>query len=497
MNTLEEVLARLSEIRTDLENIAAIEGDLDEAQRSDWDALNTEWDTLDAKRVELEGRAERLRALRSTNLMPATGDGAEGADVERSRVTDEFNAQRSTTDDIYELGELATISRSSGAYGTAVRDRAMRSIEDWEGVTPEMQASAERLIANAGRAARRGKHDHAQEIAEHILRTAQPDYVEGFYNLLESPQLGVAGLDIDQAKAFRAAMNEGTTTQGGFMVPPMLDPSIILTNAGISNPFRQRSTIKSITTQTWKGVTSAGVTAEWTAEAAEAADASPTVAQPSITPVRADAYVQASFEMVEDTSISGELAMLFADARDRLEGTAFAVGTGSTQPHGIVTELGLVTASRVSANTNGTYGAVDVYAVDNALPQRWRANATWVANKSIYNLTRQFASGSGPQHAFWTDLGGGRPPILIGYDADESSAMFNAPLSTATASNDDILVLGDFRQYYIVDRVGMQVAYNPLVIGSNRRPTGEVGWFAFWRVGGRTVNADAFRMLRV
>jgi HK97 family phage major capsid protein len=281
------------------------------------------------------------------------------------------------------------------------------------------------------------------------------------------------------------------------MVPPMLDPSIILTNAGISNPFRSTSTIKTITTQTWKGVTSAGVTAEWTAEAAEAADASPTVAQPAITPVRADAYVQASFEMVEDTTIAGELAMLFADARDRLEGTAFAVGTGSTQPFGIVTELQLVTASRVSVQTNGSYGAIDVYAVDNALPQRWRANGTWLANKSVYNLTRQFASGSGPQHAFWTDFGGGRPPTLIGYDANESSAMFNAPLSSATASNDDILVLGDFRQYYIVDRVGMQVAYNPLVLGSNRRPSGEVGWFAFWRVGARTVNADAFRLLRV
>ena len=71
-------------------------------------------------------------------------------------------------------------------------------------------------------------------------------------------------------------------------------------------------------------------------------------------------------------------------------------------------------------------------------------------------------------------------------------------LSTATASNDDLIVLGDFKQgYYIVDRIGMSVAYNPLVIGSNRRPTGEVGWFAFWRVGARCVNADAFRMLRV
>jgi HK97 family phage major capsid protein len=70
-------------------------------------------------------------------------------------------------------------------------------------------------------------------------------------------------------------------------------------------------------------------------------------------------------------------------------------------------------------------------------------------------------------------------------------------LSTATASSsDDVVVLGDFKNYYVVDRIGMSVAYNPLVIGANRRPTGEVGWFAMWRVGGDCVNADAFRMLR-
>ena len=125
--------------------------------------------------------------------------------------------------------------------------------------------------------------------------------------------------------------------------------------------------------------------------------------------------------------------MLFADARDRLESTAFAVGTGSTQPYGIVTELQLVTASRVSATTNGAFGAVDIFAVDNALGPRWRNNASWVGNKAYWNRTRQFASGSGPQYAFWTDFGGGRPPSLIGYPVYESSAM-QSTLSTATAS---------------------------------------------------------------
>jgi HK97 family phage major capsid protein len=288
------------------------------------------------------------------------------------------------------------------------------------------------------------------------------------------------------------AMNEGSSAAGGFIVPPFLDPAIILTNTGINNPFRAVSTIKTITTQTWKGVTSAGVTAEWTAEASEMTDASPSLSQPTITPVRADAYVQASFEMLEDTDIATELATLFADARDILEGTAFAVGTGSTQPYGIVTELSLVTASRTSATTTGIIGAVDVFNLGTNLPARWQANASFVAHRATQNKLRALATGpSQAQSAFWADFGQGLPSKLTGYPIYLASGM-----SSTFTTGQDVLVLGDFRAgYYIVDRIGMSVAYNPLVIGSNRRPTGEVGWAAFWRTGARAVAPQAFQGL--
>jgi len=467
------------ELRGHIERLALVEGDLDETQRGDWLASNTEYDELDAQLTERTARAARLNAVRSADITVEPGDApavAGAREVQVKKIVE--------TDEIFDRAGLRT---DNPADGRTYRDRAMRAIEGWQKSIPaEYRESAERLIDNAPGSER----DRA--VADHILRTGSPEYVSAFNKYLANPN---AVNTLPEAE--RAALNEGTTTQGGFMVPPFLDPSIILTNAGVSNPFRQLATVKTIATQTWKGVTSAGVTAEWTAESAEMTDASPALTQPTITPVRADAYLQASFEMIEDTAIGSELAMLFADARDRLEGAAFATGTGSTQPYGIVTELQLVTASRVASNTNGALGAVDVFALDNNLPQRWRAKASWVANKSIWNSVRQLATGTGGnQFAFWADFGGGRPANLIGYPVYESSAM-QSTISTATASNDDLVVLGDFSQFYIVDRIGMSVAYNPLVLGANRRPTGEVGWAAFWRVGSRTVNADAFRLLRL
>ncbi len=151
-----------------------------------------------------------------------------------------------------------------------------------------------------------------------------------------------------------------------------------------------------------------------------------------------------------------------------------------------------VAGSRVTGGA--TYDVADVYATKDALPARWRPRASWVANESIYSLTRQFATGSGPQHAFWTDLGMDRPSLLLGRPVYESSAMDG---TLAAASTNDILLCGDFSQYLIVDRVGMTVAYEPLVKGANQRPTGEVGWYAYWRGGANVLVADAFRILRV
>lgn len=494
MATLDQLRTRYRELKLNLEMLAAVDGTLDEGQRKQWDEDSAE---ISGISTDIEDRATRAKVwegLRTSVLgdtvtrgevtgeQPAvvavTGDGAQASGINK-----EVHQTRSmNTSEIYDRSGLRTENERDG---DAYYSRSMRAIDEWNRTIPDSyKDSARRLVANATGS------DRDREVADHILKMGHPDYVRAFYKYMAHPtRIAVDG-------EMQRALSEGTTTAGGFMVPPFLDPAIILTNAGISNPFRAISTVKTITTQTWKGVTSAGVTAEWTAEASEMTDASPTLSQPSITPIRADAYIQASFEMIEDTDIAAELAMLFADARDRLEGTAFAVGTGSTQPTGIVTTLNVTTNSKVASSTNAAFGAVDVFAADNNLPQRWRANASWVANKSIYNLIRQMAIGSGALvGSFWTDFGGARPSTLIGYPVYESSAMTSS-LSAATASVDSILVVGDFRQFYIVDRIGMSVAYNPLVLGSSRRPTGEVGWAAFWRVGATAVNADAFRLLQ-
>lgn len=478
---LDELRAQFTELRAEIDELADTT-DITDEQVERLEAALTEAEEVRATITKMEQREARIAEVRAAHIAGRTEAGADpGVQVIVQR------------DDTYDLSSLRSNPLADyRAYGGEIRDRALRAIEDNQRALDSTNMDRlDRMVSNAGRGMP-GQTDHPAGIARHLVLTGSPEYRQLFSEYVSGDPTAMARMPSEA----RAAMSL-TGANGGFLVPFTLDPTVILTNAGAMNPFRTISRNVTITTDDWNGVTSAGVTAEWLAEAAEAADASPTFTQPSITVHKASAYVQASLEVVMDSGVDSEISMLIADAKDRLEATAFATGSGSGQPYGIVTELQLVTASRV-AGSSGAAGAADlvaadIYALDSNLPPRHRGNGTFVANKAVLNSIRQLGTAN-LYHAFWTDFGGGMPPSLIGYPVYESSAMDSTIVS---GSNDDVIVLGDFREYVIVDRIGLAIAYNPLVLGSNRRPSGEVGWFAYWRVGARTTNAAAFRMLRL
>jgi HK97 family phage major capsid protein len=486
--TTDQIRARMAELRETLERLALVPGDLTGTERSEWFAATTEYEQLEQLQAD---RTARARAISSAATVEA-GDGAAGVGRYRDR-----NVNRGISQEVLleRAGAAGGVNTRDG--GALLADAARAAIDAWStrsDVPAAWQESAERVVTEGSR--------YSRQVAEWVAAASTPGYEAAFRAVLAGGPASLHGddsLELRRVQSFisERAMSEGSGAAGQFAVPPMLDPALLLTSSGSTNPFRQLATVKTIATQTWKGVTTAGVTAEWTAEAAEMTDASPTLGQPTITPVRADALVQASWELFEDSSLASDLAMLFADARDNLEATAFAVGTGSTQPTGVVVALGLITASRVSAQTNGAFGSIDIYNVDDALPARFHPGASWVAHRAFWNRTRRFAEGSGPQHAFWTDFSPGTPSTLLGHAVYDSSAM-QSTISAATASSDDCLILADWRRaMVVVDRVPLMVLTNTWVLGPSRRPTAETQVAAFWRVGSDVVVPQAARMLRL
>ena len=115
-------------------------------------------------------------------------------------------------------------------------------------------------------------------------------------------------------------MGVGTGSAGQYALPLTIDPSIILTGSGALNPVRSVANVETIGSYQWRGVSSDGITAAYSAEAAESGDNSPTLVQPVLTPQRGSAFVPFSAEVSQDwDGIQEELVRLIMDARDVLD----------------------------------------------------------------------------------------------------------------------------------------------------------------------------------
>lgn len=328
-------------------------------------------------------------------------------------------------------------------------------------------------------------NNHSEYVARHILMASSPEYHQEFRTFIKT-QGQVAG------ELMRTAMSL-TNANGGYLVPVTLDPTIVLTNNGAVNPLREISTVKTIAgSNVWQGVTSAGVNAEWLTEGSQAADATPTFGQISITAHKAAAYLFGSWEVLGDSNFATELSGLFADAKNRLEADAMATAnTAADRPRGVVAGVLAVTASIVTSATTGAFVAGDVFNTYDAQTPRSILNGSWLANQKIYSKIRQFSTNQGAN--FWTTIGGGQPSQLLGANTYTASSM------TGTVGNGtNVLLIGDFRDgYYIVDRIGFSVQYVPVVVGANQRPTGQAGWIGYWRVGAEVADANRFRLLQL
>jgi HK97 family phage major capsid protein len=488
---LAQIRARQQAIRARLLAIEAITepaDDADEATRAAYAALPTEVDTLlgefddlETQAAPLAARAVRVDAVRRAALDPANRESGDGAI--RARVNTADGAYvRNATSDPYDVD--FTRMRQGLIPQAEVANRALDAIEQAErsGRIEHDGAEAASLRLQGRRttslATPMSRMSRAY-MAAHILRTGSDDYHDAFESYVEDPG----------GEGQRAALSL-TSANGGFLVPFTLDPTIILTNSGSANPFRRISGTRTTATNNWNGVTSAGVNAGWLAEGTEDTDHSPTVGTLQVTPQKASAWVFGSYEILEDSDFAQQFPSLLADAKDRLEEAAFATGTGAGQPFGAVTR-----ATAVPSATVQVYASADIYATQQALPARFRgpmASVNWVANQAVINKSRQFDTAGGS--AFWANLGMGQPERLMNAPIWESTTMSGA-ITTSTAK---VLLIGDFNQYLIVDRVGMSVLYEPMVKGvTNARPTGQAGWFAFWRVGADVTTTNAFRVLQI
>ncbi|MBQ1096333.1 phage major capsid protein [Streptomyces sp. b94] len=483
-----QAVIRLQDITAELERLEGLETLTAEDEQS-FDELTREFAEVDSHRRQMERTAalERIRgAAPSSGRRPAAtaipGTAISGSSYDTDPILNPDSVEDRRFRNPWDLSEVRTFGRSTEEVGQELRARALSAVEKMSAATDGIRSAATDIIESFD--------DKKGSIARMCLATSSPEYLRAWSKLasgrgnLMSPE---------EQKALERAMSL-TDAEGGYLVPFQLDPTVIITSNGSRNQIRQVARQVVATGDKWHGVSAGAVQWRWSAEASEAGDNAPAFGQPEVPVHKADGFVPISIEAISDAeNVTMEVGKLLAFGKDDLEANAFTLGTGAGQPTGIVTALA-GTSSEMAPVTAETFAAADIYAMDGSLAARYRANASWLANRNLYNLVRQFDTQGGAE--LWERIGADMPPQLLGRSALEAEAM-DSSWDPAVAGDNRVLVYGDFDHYVIADRIGMTVEFLPHLFGANRRPTGQRGWYAWYRVGADSVNDAAFRMLNI
>ena len=464
-NPIEASAAELESLRTEIADLDAIEEPTEE-QATRFAAALAEWDTKKAAHDELVARAEKIAEIKRAALEPKNVEsGFGGINV---------NIKRDPFDNLDELRFADPNSEDVIARAhTALEESSVRGVSDSD-------------IEEAIR-----KVENVSGAAVYALRHGSPAYMSAFSEYMRSGGLPV--YTPEQAAAVRASVAIGTGSTGGFALPTLLDPTLIHTGTATRNPLRSISRVVSGTQNVWHGVSVGNVTTYWKAEGSAFTDGSPTFAGPSVTAAALTAYVTASYEIFEDSNLQAQLPGLIAESLDYAESTAFISGSGTSAPKGIVTAISATAGSTVTATTRGSFtsaSVADVFAVVNAVTPRYEDSATWVANKATFNTIRQMSTGSYGS-LFWSDFSSQSSERLLG-----SPKVASSDMASATTSGTVLAILGDFNQFVIYDRIGVQVEFIQNVVDGSGLPTGQRGLVAHKRVGSDVTDLNAFRFLK-
>jgi HK97 family phage major capsid protein len=477
------VLNQIKDVGDEIRRIAA-KTELHVEDETYLDELKAHFEELNKKRKEQEREAlvARVDAVTNKPLTVSSGDNT----PKRTDLDDDpFGEPDSVRDappihNPWDLGEIRTWNRSPGQVANEYRARALSAIEKASGANAKRRETMTKFVE---------EWDNSRgDLARQMLLTSSPAYVRAFVKAAMGHQ---SSFSREEQQAVERAMSL-TDSAGGYLVPFQLDPTVIITSDGTFSEIRRISRTVVATGDVWNGVSSGAVSFSWDAEGAEVSDDATTFAQPTVPIYKGQAFVPISREaLMDEANVAQEVGRLLAFGKDTLEAVAFATGAGSTEPTGIITALA-GSSAEISSVTNDVLGLVDIYALDNALPARYRQRATWAANRAIYNRVRQFDTSGGA--ALWERLGADVPALLLGRPAVESEAMDGA-LGTG---NDYVLVFGDFDNYVIADRIGTVVDFIPhLFHTTTNLPSNKSGWLAYFRVGADSVNDGAFNLLEV
>ena len=313
-----------------------------------------------------------------------------------------------------------------------------------------------------------------------IGELGEKDYTKSFWHYVRT------GESNDLRKASKAALQEGTTTEGGYLVPDdeygsiiaKRDEESIISKLGLRRVVTNRDK--------YNFPTENGSLAKFTLVAEEgaisAAEEEPTFAQNGVVVYKFNKLIKVSEELLEDDNanleafLTDSLGRALADTENYYS----LIGAGSTQPQGAF----VGGTAGLTLDSASAIGAAEIPELMGKLGTPYHNGAAWVMDPATWFYLKGL---SGNQFVFTSGLarmsGTVDGPTLEGYPVILNS---NAAGVTASAKS---LLFGNFNYMGFVTNRGLRVRrLNELYAGN-----GQVGILATYRFGCEVLQAEAFQ----
>jgi HK97 family phage major capsid protein len=289
-------------------------------------------------------------------------------------------------------------------------------------------------------------------------------------------------------------MVEGVDADGGYLAPTQLVAGIQY----IAQDYQELSpSMTQINTSARSLTFTKGddtVVMGWVAELGTKPEDQLTFSRTVLVPHVGAVVVWVSDELLEDEQfgLQNYISTRVAEAKVLLEEEAFISGSGSGRPWGLLTRLNGMAGTPQRFTTDGAaITGDDLVNLVYSQPRRYRANSSFVMGTEAIRLIRLLKDGGASGNYLWQPgLQAGEPQTILGYPVREVDA---ADLNSGVATDDDVAIFGDLRQYMVMRRLGLQVKR----LEELRALTDEVGFRFRFRVGGDTINNAAFKTLRI
>lgn len=201
------------------------------------------------------------------------------------------------------------------------------------------------------------------------------------------------------------------------------------------------------------------------------------------------AQPKVSQKLLDDVAINLEewLAIRLADDFIGAEENAFINGTGSVnnKPKGILSYVNEANGITPSVGTGtGLFSANDILDLYYSLDDKYLNNATFLMSRTVIKEIRKLKDSVSGQYLWNSALLDGQRDTLVGCPVYTSAYM----PTLATESNS--IILGDFKYYQIVDRIGIRILRDPFTAKPYIR------FYTTKRLGGDVVDIKAFKVLK-